>query len=102
MTRIGRERGWPPMSREQYEEMISPHGALLVGSPQQVAEKMLYEYELFGHSRFLGQITVGTMPHEKVMKAIELFGTKVVPEVKRALKQKLTVTSDVGFLIPPK
>lgn len=85
MTRIGRERGWQPMQREHYEMMREPHGALLVGSPQQVIDKILYEYELFGHTRFLAQIGVGTIPHDKLLRAIELFGTVVAPAVRKAI-----------------
>lgn len=85
MTRIGRERGWPPMSRAQFEAGRSPRGALLVGSPEEVAEKILFEYELFENQRFMAQISVGAMPHEKVMRAIELFGTEVAPAVRKAL-----------------
>ena len=84
MSRIGKERGWPPMNRQHYEEMRGLHGALLVGSPQEVTEKILYEYELFKMTRFLVQMTVGSMPHAKVMKSIELFGTKVAPEIRKA------------------
>ncbi|QHT65921.1 LLM class flavin-dependent oxidoreductase [Rhodocytophaga rosea] len=88
MSRIGRERGWPSMSKEQFDWLRSPEGSLLVGSPEQVIEKILYEHELFGHTRFLAQMTVGPMPHSEVMKSIELFGTKVAPEVKKALASK--------------
>jgi len=83
MTKIGRERGWPPMTRQHYDAMRSPHGSLLVGSPQEVIDKILYEYELFHHQRFLAHFSVGTMPHGKIMHAIELLGTKVAPEVRR-------------------
>ncbi|MEK7401942.1 MAG: LLM class flavin-dependent oxidoreductase, partial [Gemmatimonadota bacterium] len=79
MARIGHERGWPPPSREHFDEERSPHGAILVGSPQQVIDKVLYEHELFGMQRFMLQLTVGTMPHDKVMRAIELYGTQVAP-----------------------
>jgi alkanesulfonate monooxygenase SsuD/methylene tetrahydromethanopterin reductase-like flavin-dependent oxidoreductase (luciferase family) len=85
MNRIGREQGWPGMTREQFEALCSPRGALLVGSPQEVVEKILYEHTLFGHQRFLAQISVGPMPHAKVMRAIELFGTEVAPAVRKAL-----------------
>jgi probable LLM family oxidoreductase len=85
MNRIGRERGWPSMTREQFEALCSPRGALLVGSPQEVVEKILFEHELFGHQRFLAQISVGPLPHAKVMRAIELFGTEVAPAVRKAL-----------------
>jgi alkanesulfonate monooxygenase SsuD/methylene tetrahydromethanopterin reductase-like flavin-dependent oxidoreductase (luciferase family) len=83
MTRIGRERGWPPTTRQRFEAERGPRGALLVGSPQQVIDKMLYEYELFRHQRFLVQLTVGPMPHAEVMRAIEILGTDVAPVVRR-------------------
>jgi probable LLM family oxidoreductase len=83
MTRIGRERGWPPTTRARFESERGPAGALLVGSPQQVIDKMLFEYELFRHQRFLVQLTVGPMPHADVMRAIELLGTEVAPVVRR-------------------
>ncbi len=86
MTRIGRERGWSGMSREHFEAMRSEQGSLLVGSPQQVIDKILYEHELFKHNRFLAQMSVGTMPHDKVMHSIELFGTKVAPEIRKEIK----------------
>ena len=88
MTRIGKERGWPPTNRQQYDASLSPKGALLVGSPQQVIDKILYEYELFGHTRFLAQMSLGTMPHDKVLHAIELLGTKVAPEIRKYAGQK--------------
>ena len=84
MGRIGRERGWPPPTRARFEAERSPHGALLVGSPQEVTDKMLWEHELFGHDRFLLQLSVGPMPHEKIMRAIELLGTQVAPAVRAA------------------
>ena len=83
MTRIGRERGWPPTNRQQFDAMRSPGGALLVGSPQEIIDKILYEHELFGHQRFLAQMSVGPMPHAQVMRSIELFGTQVAPVVRR-------------------
>jgi alkanesulfonate monooxygenase SsuD/methylene tetrahydromethanopterin reductase-like flavin-dependent oxidoreductase (luciferase family) len=84
MTRIGRERGWPPLTRARFDGERSPHGSLFVGSPQQVIDKILYEHELFGHDRFLLQMSVGTMPHDKLLRSIELFGTEVAPVVRRA------------------
>lgn len=86
MSKLGRERGWSPMTREHYEAMRAPEGSLLVGSPQQVIDKILCEYELFGNTRFLLHISVGTLPHAKVMRAIELLGTVVAPAVKKAVK----------------
>jgi len=85
MSRIGKERGWSGIDKQQFEQMTTPKGALLVGSVQQVIDKILYEHELFGHTRFLAQTSMGTMPHDKVMRSIELLGTKVMPVVKRVL-----------------
>jgi probable LLM family oxidoreductase len=85
MGRIGRERGWPPPTRQRFETERSPHGAMLVGSPEEVAAKIVHEHELFGNTRFLVQLTVGPMPHDKVMRAIELLGTKVAPVVRGEL-----------------
>jgi probable LLM family oxidoreductase len=84
MGRIGRERGWPPPSRAQFDAEAGLHGAHFVGSPEQVVEKVLYQHELFRHDRFLVQLTVGPMPHEDVLRAIELLGTEVAPAVRRA------------------
>jgi len=91
MSKIGRERGWPPTNRQQYEASRSSHGALLVGSPQQVIDKILYEYELFQHTRFLAQMSVGTLPHHQMMHSIELFGNKVAPEIRKHVQQKQKV-----------
>jgi probable LLM family oxidoreductase len=84
MNKIGRERGWPAMTRTDFEASRSLRGALVVGSPQQVIEKILYQHEIFKHQRFLAQVSVGSMPHRQVMRAIELFGTKVAPAVREA------------------
>lgn len=85
MSKIGRERGWSPMTRAQFESLRSPAGSLLIGTPQDVIEKMLSEHELFNYDRFLMHLSVGTMPHDKVMRAIELLGTVVAPAVRKAL-----------------
>ena len=85
MDRIGRERGWGPMSRGQFEQLRSPRGALAVGSPQEVIEKILLQHEIFGHQRFLAQLSIGPMPHARVMRAIELLGAEVAPAVRQAL-----------------
>jgi len=83
MSRIGRERGWPPTTRGQFEAERGPRGALLVGDPQEVIDKILFEYSIFQQDRFLVQFSVGTLPHSKVMRSIELFGTKVAPAVRQ-------------------
>jgi probable LLM family oxidoreductase len=85
MDRIGRERGWGPMSREQFEASRSLHGANFAGSPQEVVDKILYQHEIFRHDRFLIQFTVGSLPHAVVMRSIELLGTVVAPQVRKAL-----------------
>ncbi len=85
MSRIGHERGWPPLSRQQYEYSRSPKGALMVGSVQEVIDKILYEHELFGNTRFLAQASVGNVPHKLVMHSIELFGTKVAPVIRKEI-----------------
>ncbi len=82
MTKIGRERGWPPMTREQFEASRSLRGANFVGSPQEVIEKILFQHEIFGHERFLLQLTVGSLDHARTMRAIELYGTEVAPVVR--------------------
>lgn len=87
MGRIGRERGWPPITRSQFDASTSPEAALVVGSPQEVIDKILYEHELFGNTRFMAQISLGAMEHADAMKAIELLGTKVAPAVKRHLSK---------------
>ena len=84
MGRIGRERGWPPPTRARFEAERSPRGALLVGSPQEVVDKILFEHELFGMDRMLLQFSVGTMPHRELLRSIELFGTEVAPVVRQA------------------
>ncbi len=101
MNRIGRERGWSPMTRQQFDAACSPAGHLLVGSPQQVAEKILAEHELFRHDRFLAQISIGTLPHERVLHATELFGTEVAPIVRGALAQRGSTASSASASTGP-
>ena len=88
MTRIGRERGWPALTRQDYDASLELRGANLVGSPEQVIEKILFQHEIFQHERFLLQITVGSMPHDKVLRAIELFGTEVAPVVRTEIARR--------------
>lgn len=85
MTRIGRERGWSAMTRGQFDAALGLHEHLVVGDPEAVAEKILFQHSIFGHSRFLAQMSLGAMPHDAVLRAIELFGTEVAPRVRRAL-----------------
>ncbi|AZO26718.1 putative LLM family oxidoreductase [Mesorhizobium shonense] len=83
MNRIGRERGWGPTSRAHFDHARGPGGALFVGNPEQVAEKIVAQHKIFGNDRFLLQMAIGTMPHAKIMKAIELYGTRVAPIVRK-------------------
>jgi probable LLM family oxidoreductase len=91
MNRVGKERGWSPITRAQFEQSRE-YGPLMVGSPQQVIDKILYFHELFGNTRYLAQMISGPdLPHAKMLHAIELFGTKVAPEVRKALAQKTRI-----------
>ncbi|MBZ9677841.1 LLM class flavin-dependent oxidoreductase [Mesorhizobium sp. ES1-1] len=83
MNRIGRERGWGPTSRAHFDQSRGPTGALFVGNPEQVAEKIVAHHRIFRNDRFLLQMAIGTMPHAKIMKAIELYGTRVAPIVRK-------------------
>jgi probable LLM family oxidoreductase len=87
MNRIGKERGWSGMSRADFDAATQPHAHLLVGSPQEVIDKILYEHSIFNHTRFLAQIGIGAQPHQQVMKAIELLGNVVAPAVKKYTEQ---------------
>jgi alkanesulfonate monooxygenase SsuD/methylene tetrahydromethanopterin reductase-like flavin-dependent oxidoreductase (luciferase family) len=86
MNKIGKERGWSPMTKQQYEYLCKPEGPLLVGSMKEVTDKLIYQYGLFNNTRFLAQIISGDIAHEKIMHSIELFGKEVVPAVKAAIK----------------
>jgi probable LLM family oxidoreductase len=87
MNRVGRERGWSPITRDQFEYMRSPQGSLMVGSVQEVADKIIAEHKLFNNTRFLAQTIAGEdIPHEKQMHSIELFGKEVAPIVRAAVK----------------
>ncbi len=94
MTRIGSERGWPPATRRQFDAEAELRGALFLGSPQQIIDKILFQHEIFGHQRCLIQLTVGPTPHDKVMRAIELLGTEVAPVVRRELRVPTHPASD--------
>jgi probable LLM family oxidoreductase len=95
MNRIGQERGWPPSGREEYEALRSPRGAVAVGSPEQVAEKILFEHELFGNTRYIGQMSVGAVEHADVLRSMELFGTEVAPVVRAEVDRR---TASAGAL----
>ncbi|HSM58239.1 MAG TPA: LLM class flavin-dependent oxidoreductase [Candidatus Sulfomarinibacteraceae bacterium] len=88
MNRIGRERGWAPLTRAQYDASTTLEGANFIGSPHEIIEKILYQHEIFNHGRLLLQFTIGTMPHDKVLRSIELFGTKVAPVVREEIGRR--------------
>ena len=83
--RIGRERGWRPMTRGDFDHAVGPNGALLVGSPETVAKKIVRMVKGLGLARFDMKYSMGTMPHEKLLESIRLYGTKVVPLVSKQL-----------------
>jgi probable LLM family oxidoreductase len=85
MNRIGRERGWSGLTRDDYAQLRSLRGALVVGSVDEVVEKILYQHALFGHTRFLAQTSLGTLPHDLALRSIELFGREVAPRVREAV-----------------
>jgi alkanesulfonate monooxygenase SsuD/methylene tetrahydromethanopterin reductase-like flavin-dependent oxidoreductase (luciferase family) len=88
MNRIGRERGWPPSGEAEYRALRSPRGAVAAGSPEQVAEKLLFEHELFGHQRYIAQMSVGAVAHLDVLKSIERFATQVAPVVREEIARR--------------
>ncbi len=88
MNRIGRERGWGPTSRAHFDQSIGPDGNLFLGDPDTVAEKIVRHQKIFGNDRFLLQMAIGLMPHDQIMRGIELYGTRVAPLVRAALEQE--------------
>ena len=87
MNRIGRERGWPALTRQNYEADLSLRGSLFVGDPEQVAEKILFQYDHFQHDRFL-LMSVGMLLHDQMLHSIELLGTKVAPLVREEIERR--------------
>lgn len=94
MNRIGRERGWPPTNRAQFDASIGPRGANFVGGPSEMVDKILAHHEIFGFDRFVIQMAIGVMEHSKLMKAIEIFGTEVAPEVRKAVGAKASEAAE--------
>ena len=85
MNRIGRERGWPPRGRDDFEREAGPDGALYVGAPETVADKIVTTVKLLGLSRFVMKYSNGTLPHQSLTESIALYGSEVVPRVRRSL-----------------
>jgi alkanesulfonate monooxygenase SsuD/methylene tetrahydromethanopterin reductase-like flavin-dependent oxidoreductase (luciferase family) len=88
MNRIGRERGWPPLSRADYDAAAALRGANFVGAAEQVVEKILFQHELFRHDRFLVQFTIGGIPHDGILRSIELLGREVAPAVREEIARR--------------
>jgi probable LLM family oxidoreductase len=88
MNRIGRERGWPPSGLREFQALRAPSGALAAGSPEQVAEKILLGHELFGHQRYLGHMSLGSVPHAEILRSMERFGTEVAPLVRAEVARR--------------
>lgn len=89
-TNIGKERGWPPVTRAGFDAQRGPQGALLVGSPDEVAEKIMRHSEaLGGLSRISFQMNAASLPHAKLMRAIEEIGTRVAPTLRKEVEGKL-------------
>ncbi len=82
MNRIGRERGWPPQGRAHFDVSCGPTGNLIVGDADRVADRIIELHQIFGNTRILVQMAIGTVPHAEQMKAIEIMGTKVAPKVR--------------------
>jgi probable LLM family oxidoreductase len=86
MSRVGKERGWGPMTISQFEGLRSPKGSLVVGSVQEVIDKIMYLHSLFSNTRFLAQMSIGSLPHEDLMSSLELFGTEVAPIIRKNIQ----------------
>ena len=88
MTRIGRERGWPPTTRAQFDASCGPNGHLIIGNPKDVADKIIALHKIFGNDRILVQMGLGSLPHKDMLRAIELMGKEVAPLVRAAIGGK--------------
>ena len=88
MTRIGRERGWPPTTRAQFDASCGPSGHLIIGNPKDVADKIIGLHRIFGNDRILVQMGLGSLPHRDMLRAIELMGKEVAPLVRSTVGGK--------------
>lgn len=88
MNRVGQSRGWPSYQRNQYDAGRGKNGHLIIGDVNEAIDKILYLQELFGLNRFSAHMDVGGPSHESLMKSIELFGTKIAPAIRKALREK--------------
>nr|WP_298094231.1 LLM class flavin-dependent oxidoreductase [uncultured Shinella sp.] len=88
MNRIGGERGWGPTSRAQFDQSTGPTGHLFLGDPETVAHKIVAHQKIFRNDRFLLQMAIGLMPHDQILRGIELYGTRVAPLVREMLAEQ--------------
>jgi probable LLM family oxidoreductase len=88
MNRIGAERGWAPSGLPHFQALRSPQGAMAAGSAEEVAAKILHGHELFGHGRYVGQMSIGAVEHVEVLRSIERFGTEVAPVVRAEVARR--------------
>lgn len=93
MNKIGRERGWAPFTRQQFDFSRTLRGSDFIGSPDEIIAKILFQHELFGHQRFLIQLGVGAIAHDKTLRAIELLGTRIAPLVRQEIGRRTAPTS---------
>jgi probable LLM family oxidoreductase len=93
MNKIGRERGWGSITRQQFEASRTLRGSDFVGSPDEIIAKILFQHELFGHQRLLLQLGIGTIAHDKMLRAVELLGTRVAPVVRTEIQRRATLSS---------
>jgi len=87
MNRVGGSRGWPPYELQQYTTGRSPQGHLIIGDANEAIDKILHMQELFGLTRFSAHMDVGGPTHKSLMRSIEIFGTKIAPKLREALKK---------------
>lgn len=87
MDRVGRQRGWPPYQKQQFDHGRSQQGALIIGDANEAVDKILHMHEMFGLTRFSAHMDVGGPSHAAMMKSIQLYGEQIVPKVKAALKK---------------
>jgi probable LLM family oxidoreductase len=88
MSRVGRERGWPPLSRAQFDQGRGARGHLMVGTPDEAIAKILAQHEVFRHDRYLMQMSVGDQPQDAILRSIELLGMVVAPKVRAELAKR--------------
>ena len=101
MNRIGRERGWPPSGRAEYEALRAPGGALHAGDPEQVAEKIVLGHQLLGNDRYIAQMSLGAVPHRDVLRSMERFGTRVAPLVRAEIERRASPDGQSAAPAPP-